>query len=192
MPTQSKKTLAITPADRPAKPKKKRKKESGRTSTNSNTKTPASGADSSSEGTRRKSRAKSRGVETDEEKKTSSDSSSKSRSSSTQNTSSSSWRTSSSDGRSTSSSGENFSATSCTNLASSDESRARETVNDLGHLSSTSLTRINETLRWEFTQCDDPEEEEKRLRIYKLHRRKRYMDFLHKRSGGEPQSSFYA
>lgn len=143
-------------------------------------------------GTRRKSRSKSRA---DSEKKVVSDLNSKSCSSSTQNTSSSSWRTSSSDGRSTSSSGENFGATNYTNSASSDETRSREDAVNTGTLavaSSSSLTRINETLRWDFTECDDPDEEEERLRIYKLHRRKRYMDFLHKRTGGEPQSSFYA
>lgn len=140
-----------------------------------------------------KSRAKVRGGETDDEKKLKSagDFSSKSRSSSTQNTSSSSWRTSSSDGRSTSSSGENFGAASCTKSPSTDESRVRESVNSLGQSSLTSLTRINETLRWDYTQCEDPDEEEERLRIYKLHRRKRYMDFLHKRTG-EPSNSFYA
>ena len=143
-------------------------------------------------GTCRKSRSKSRA---DTEKKVASDFNSKSCSSSTQNTSSSRWRTSSSDGRSTSSSGENFGATSFTNSASSNETRSRENAvntSALAAASSSSLTRINETLRWEFTQCDDPAEEEERLKIYKLHRRKRYMDFLHKRTGGEPQSSFYA
>ena len=143
-------------------------------------------------GTRRKSRSKSRA---DTEKRVASDLNSKSCSSSTQDTSSSSWRTSSSDGRSTSSSGENFGATSCTNSASSNETRSQENAVNTGALaaaSSSSLTRINETLRWDFTDCDDPDEQEERLRIYKLHRRKRYMDFLHKRTGGEPQSSFYA
>lgn len=144
-------------------------------------------------GTQRKSRTKSRAVtHTNIEKKVASESS-KSCSSSTQNTSSSSWRTSSSDGRSTSSSGENFGATSCINSASLDETRALESaVNTSAAKTSSSLTQINETLRWDFTECDDPNEEEERLRIYKLHRRKRYMDFLHKRTGGEPQSSFYA
>ena len=143
-------------------------------------------------GTRRKSRSKSRA---DTEKKVASDFNAKSCSSSTQNTSSSSWRTSSSDGRSTSSSGENFGAASCTNSASSNETRSRENAVNAGTLavaSPSSLTRINETLRWDFTECDDPVEEEERLKIYKLHRRKRYMDFLHKRTGGEPPSSFYA
>jgi len=184
MPTQSKKTLALTPTDRPAKPKKKKKKDSGKSSRNINTKTPASAADSSSEGTKRvKSRAKSRGLETNNE----------SRSSNTQNTSLDSWRTSSSDGRSTSSSGENFSAASCTNVVSSDDQcRAQGSVNSMVASSATSLTRVNEALRWDYTQCDDPHAEEERLRIYKLHRRKRYMDFLHKRTGGEPQNSFYA
>lgn len=122
-----------------------------------------------------------------------SDLSSKSCSSSAQNTSTSSWRTGSSDGRSTSSSGENFGATSCINSASSDEMRARESdLNSLAVASSSSLTRIKEALRWDFTDCEDPDEEEERLRIYKLHRRKRYMDFLHKRNGDEPPSSFYA
>ena len=142
-------------------------------------------------GTRRKSRSKSRA---DTEKKVASDFNSKSCSSNTQNTSSSSWRTSSSDGRSTSSSGENFGATS-TNSASSNETRSRENAVNTGAFavaSSSSLTRVNETLRWDFTQCDDPAEEEERLKIYKLHRRKRYTDFLHKRTGGEPQSNFYA
>jgi len=62
----------------------------------------------------------------------------------------------------------------------------------MGASSATSLTRVNEALRWDYTQCDDPHEEEERLKIYKLHRRKRYMDFLHKRTGGGPQNSFYA
>lgn len=140
-------------------------------------------------GTQRKSRAKSR-TEKDDVKKPAEDLSFKSRSSSALNTSLSSWRLSSSDGRSTSSSGENFGATACTNLSSSEESHVRERVDDLKQ--STSLTRINESLRWDYTQCEDPGEEEERLRIYKLHRRKRYMDFLHKRTGGEQQSSFYA
>lgn len=194
MPTQSKKTLALTPTDRPAKPKKKKKKDSGKSSRNINTKTPASAADSSSEGTKRvKSRAKSRGLETNNEKKASGDLRSKSRFSNTQNTSLDSWRTSSSDGRSTSSSGENFSAASCANSVSSDDQcRAQGSVNSMGASSATSLTRVNEALRWDYTQCDDPHEEEERLKIYKLHRRKRYMDFLHKRTGGEPQNSFYA
>ncbi|KAL9981942.1 hypothetical protein ACROYT_G010709 [Oculina patagonica] len=193
MPTQSKKSVSVTPTERSAKPKKKKKKESGRNSRNSSSKTLASGADSSSEGTHRKSRTKSRAdTYTNIEKKVASESS-KSCSSSTQNTSSSSWRTSSSDGRSTSSSGENFGATSCTTSASLDETRARESAANTSTVTtSSSLTRINEALRWDFTNCDDPEEEEERLRIYKLHRRKRYMDFLHKRTGGEPQSSFYA
>ena len=142
-------------------------------------------------GTRRKSRSKSRA----DTEKVASDFNSKSCSSSTQNTSSSGWRTSSSDGRSTSSSGENFGAAICTNSSSSNETRSRQNADSTGSLavaSSSSLTRINETMRWDFTECDDPAEEEERLKIYKLHRRKRYMDFLHKRTGGEPQSSFYA
>lgn len=240
MPTQSKKSVSVTPTERSAKPKKKKKKESGRNSRHSASKTPASGADSSCEGlldqcclfiltlkrkiiklnvliwnshlpraklkpifsrhlgwllsfavgTHRKSRTKTRtDTYTNIDKKIES---SKSCSSSTQDTSSSSWRTSSSDGRSTSSSGENFGATSCTNSASSDDARARESAVNTSAVTMSRLTRINETLRWDFTQSDDPDEEEERLRIYKLHRRKRYMDFLHKRTGGEPQTSFYA
>lgn len=134
-----------------------------------------------------KSRLKSRGGElTTSDERTSE--------SHTQNdTSSSSWRISSSDGRSTSCSGENFSSASCAkNSASLDDGRVRGNADSLAQSSSTSLTRENETLRWDYIQCDDPKEEEERLRIYKLHRRKRYMDFLHKRTGGEPQSSFYA
>ena len=50
MPTQSKKSLTVTPTDRPAKPKKKKKKDSGRYSRSDTFKTLASGADSSSEG----------------------------------------------------------------------------------------------------------------------------------------------
>lgn len=178
--------------ERSAKAKKKKKKDSGRDSRHSGSKTLASGADSPSEGNRRKTRSKSRA---DTEKKVANDFNSKSCSSSTQDISSSSWRTSSSDGRSTSSSGENFGATNCTNSASSNEARSRQNAVNTGTLtvaSSSSLTRINESLRWDFTECDDSDEEEERLKIYKLHRRKRYMDFLHKRTGGEPQSSFYA
>ena len=50
MPTQTKKSVSVTPTERPAKAKKKKKKESGRNSGHSGIKTPASGADSSSEG----------------------------------------------------------------------------------------------------------------------------------------------
>ena len=50
MPTQTKKSVSVTPTERPAKAKKKKKKESGRNSRHSGIKTPASGADSSSEG----------------------------------------------------------------------------------------------------------------------------------------------
>ena len=136
-----------------------------------------------------KSRSKSRGGEFANKRTTSDERTSESH---TQNISSSSWRISSSDGRSTSCSGENFSSASCKNSASLDESCVRGSVDSLAQSSSTGLTRENETLRWDYIQCDDPKEEEERLRIYKLHRRKRYMDILHKRTGGEPQSSFYA
>ena len=50
MPTQTKKSVSVTPSERPVKAKKKKKKESGRNSRHSGSKTPASGADSSSEG----------------------------------------------------------------------------------------------------------------------------------------------
>lgn len=50
MPTLTKKTLAITPTEKPSKPKKKKKKLLGRGSKNTRSKTPASGVDSSSEG----------------------------------------------------------------------------------------------------------------------------------------------
>lgn len=187
MPTLTKKTLAITPTEKPSRPKKKKKKLVGRSSKNTRSKTPASGVDSSSEGNQGviKSRLKSRGGElTTSDERTSE--------SHTQNTSSS-WRISSSDGRSTSCSGENFSSASCAKKSASlDDSRVRGSADSLAQSSSTSLTRENETLRWDYIQCDDPKEEEERLRIYKLHRRKRYMDFLHKRTGGEPQSNFYA
>lgn len=188
MPTQSKKSVSITATDRPAKPKKKNKKESSRNSRNSFSKTTTSGVDNSSEGTHRKSRTKSRSDTSDvTEGKVASDISSKSFSSRTENTSSSNWRTSSSDGRSTSSSGENVGSTTGAN--SGLDTRDSE-VNNVTKRSE--LTRVNESLRWDLTDCDDPDEEEERLRIYKLHRRKRYMNFFYKRSGGEGQSSqFY-
>lgn len=44
---------------------------------------------------------------------------------------------------------------------------------------------MNESLRWDLIDCDDLDEEEERLRIYKLYRRKRYMDFFYKWIGGE-------
>ena len=50
MPTQTKKTLAITPTEKASKPKKKKKNLLGRNSKNSRSKTPASGVDSWSEG----------------------------------------------------------------------------------------------------------------------------------------------
>lgn len=136
------------------------------------------------EGTHQKSRTKSRSDTSDvTEGKVVSIVSSKSFSSRTENTSSSNWRTSSSDGRSTSSSGENFGST--LNANSGLDTRNNE-VNDL--TTRTELTQVNESLRWDLTDCDDPDEEEERLRIYKLHRRKRYMDFFHKRTGGEANS----
>lgn len=191
MPTQAEKSLPKPPAERATKAKKKKKRESGRSSKNSHSKKhTASEADSSSEGTRVRSKGKSGG--TDDNRETSDDFTSQSRSTSSQNTSSRSWRTSSSDGRSTTCSGENFASKSGTNPGSSDENRKRESLISSEQTSSTGILVGNETFRWDFVQSDDPDKEEERLRIYKLHRRKRYMEFLHTRNGGEAQRSFYA
>lgn len=138
-----------------------------------------------------RSRTKSHGTETDNRRQTLDDFISKSRSSSPQNTTARSRTTSSSDGRSTTCSGENLDPAIRTKSASSDENRTGETLDSLRQTSSTAAA-INETLRWDFVRSDDPDEEEERLRIYKLHRRKRYLEFLQRRNDREAQNSFYA
>ncbi|KAK2574176.1 Protein LIAT1 [Acropora cervicornis] len=191
MSTYAKKSLALRSAEKPSKLKKKKKRELGRSTNNSETNA-ASPADRSSEGTSRiKSRTKSHGTETDNRGKNLDDFIPKSRSSSSQNTSSRSRALSSSDGRSTTCSGENFDPVISTKSESSDESRTGETLDSLSQTSSTAAA-INETLRWDFVRSNDPDEEEERLRIYKLHRRKRYLEFLQRTNGREAESSFYA
>lgn len=193
MSTYAKKSLALTSADKPAKLKKKKKRELGRSTNNCNSKTnAASPADSSNEGTSRiKSRTKSHGTETNNRGKNLDDFIPKSRSSTSQNTSSRSRALSSSDGRSTTCSGENFDPVISTKSESSDESRTGETLDSLSQTSPTAAA-INETLRWDFVRSNDPDEEEERLRIYKLHRRKRYLEFLQRTNGREAESGFYA
>lgn len=138
-----------------------------------------------------KSRTKSHGTETDNRGKNLDDFIPKSRSSTSQNTSSRSRALSSSDGRSTTCSGENFDPVISTKSESSDESRTGETLDSLSQTSPTAAA-INETLRWDFVRSNDPDEEEERLRIYKLHRRKRYLEFLQRTNGREAESGFYA
>lgn len=191
MSTYAKKSLALTSAEKPSKLKKKKKRELGRGTNNSKTNA-ASPADRSWEGTSRiKSRTKSHGTETYNRGKNLDDFIPKCRSSSSQNTSSRSRALSSSDGRSTTCSGENFDPVISTKSESSDESRTGETLDSLSQTSSTAAA-INETLRWDFVRSNDPDEEEERLRIYKLHRRKRYLEYLQRTNGREAESSFYA
>lgn len=115
-----------------------------------------------------------------------SDSSVHARSSTTQNNPSANcW--SSSEARSTSvSSAENVIASSSRSSDGADRLNGQQSP-------STRTPRQNESIRWS-PECDDSEEEVERIRVYKQNRRKRYMAYLHERTGGEssPQKSFYA
>ena len=101
---------------------------------------------------------------------------------------SSSWvTTSTSDGRSTSSSGENLGAVSFASTSQMDLRNAKSKTPE----KSPSLPQINESLRW-ITECENPQLESERLKLYKMNRRKRYLGYLHDRLGESLEKNYYA
>lgn len=95
-----------------------------------------------------------------------------------------------------SSSGENIVAVSYQSETSDLDSRREScqitTSNERLHeeTEQTLITR-NESLRWS-AQPENEDEEDDRIRIYKMNRRKRYMDVLHHRHSHERENQFYA
>lgn len=83
---------------------------------------------------------------------------------------------SSTDGRSTSSSGENLEISFPTASSDIDCTRKDEKESFTKSIN-TKTMNLNESLRWE-GEVEDVEEEQDRIRVYKMNRRKRYMASL--------------
>lgn len=96
----------------------------------------------------------------------------------------------SNDRSTSSSSGENITVPYQSETCDLDACRGTNELNEESQ-TSTDITPTNESLRWNLIHQENQDQEEDRMRIYKINRRKRYMDVL-QRNPDDRANQFYA